>query len=84
MHFSFYLRENKTLVSVTRALTMPEDERTLRMNYLRRREKIYDVDYWMRSFLKAMGSLIVEDGEEVLPTTMQPVTLDDFEDYLAK
>ncbi|XP_054265178.1 uncharacterized protein LOC128988028 isoform X2 [Macrosteles quadrilineatus] len=69
---------------IHRALTMPEDERTLRMNYLRRREKIYDVDYWMKSFLKAMGSLIVEDGEEMMPTTMQPVTLDDFEEYLAK
>jgi len=69
---------------IHRALTMPEDERTLRMNHLRRREKIYDVEYWMKSFLKAMGSLIAEDGEEVLPTTMQPVTLDDFEEYLAK
>uniref|UniRef100_A0A1B6M5T0 Uncharacterized protein n=2 Tax=Graphocephala atropunctata TaxID=36148 RepID=A0A1B6M5T0_9HEMI len=69
---------------LNRALTMPEDERTLRMNYLRRREKLHDVDYWMKSFLKAMGSLIVEDGEDVLPTTMQPVTLDDFEEYLAK
>lgn len=63
---------------------MPEDERTLRMNYLRRREKIHDVEYWMKLFLKAMGSLIVEDGEDVLPTTMQPVTLDDFDEYLAK
>lgn len=63
---------------------MPEDERQLRMNYLRRREKINDVNFWMKSFLKAMGSLIYEDGEETLPTTMQPVTMDDFEEYLAK
>lgn len=69
---------------IHRALTMPEDERTLRMNHLRRREKIHDVDYWMKSFLKAMGTLITEDGDEVLPTTMQPVTMDDFEEYLAK
>ncbi|KAK3920642.1 Bifunctional trehalose-6-phosphate synthase/phosphatase [Frankliniella fusca] len=69
---------------IHRALTMPEDERQLRMNYLRRREKINDVNFWMRSFLKAMGSLIYEDGEETLPTTMQPVTMDDFEEYLAK
>ncbi|XP_026272691.1 uncharacterized protein LOC113202601 [Frankliniella occidentalis] len=69
---------------IHRALTMPEDERQLRMNYLRRREKINDVNCWMRSFLKAMGSLIYEDGEETLPTTMQPVTMDDFEEYLAK
>lgn len=38
----------------------------------------------MKSFLKAMGTLIEEDGEEVLPTTLQPVTIDDFDDYLAK
>jgi trehalose 6-phosphate synthase/phosphatase len=38
----------------------------------------------MRSFLKAMGTLIFEDGDDVLPTTMQPVTLQDFDDYLSK
>ena len=63
---------------------MPEDERVMRMNCLRHREKINDVNNWMKSFLKAMGSLIEEDGDEVLPTTMQPVTLDDFDEYLAK
>ena len=63
---------------------MPEDERTLRMNSLRKREKVHDVDYWMRSFLKGMGTLISEDGDDVLPTTMQPVTLEDFDEYLSK
>ncbi|XP_015372030.1 PREDICTED: alpha,alpha-trehalose-phosphate synthase [UDP-forming]-like [Diuraphis noxia] len=67
-----------------RALTMPEDEKILRMRCLRRREKEHDVDFWMRSFLKAMGTLILEDGDDVLPTTMQPVTLQDFDDYLSK
>lgn len=61
-----------------RALTMPEDERVLRMNRLRRREKECDVNYWMRSFLKAMGSL---EEDEIGTTTMQPVSVDDF-DYL--
>ena len=46
-----------------RALQMPKDERELRMNSLRNREKIHDVDFWMRSFLKAIGSLIEEDGK---------------------
>ncbi|KAI5711313.1 hypothetical protein M8J76_000490 [Diaphorina citri] len=69
---------------IHRALTMPEDERTLRMNYLRKREKVHDVNYWMRSFLKGMGTLITEDGDDVLPTTMQPVTLEDFDEYLSK
>ena len=31
-----------------------------------------------------MGILIVEDGDETLPDTMTPVTMDDFEDYLSK
>lgn len=62
---------------------MPEDERTLRMNHLRRRERIYDVNYWMKSFLQVMGSL--EERDSVgLSTTMQPVTMDDFDDYLSK
>ncbi|KYM93770.1 Alpha,alpha-trehalose-phosphate synthase [UDP-forming] A [Cyphomyrmex costatus] len=65
---------------IHRALTMPEDERTLRMNHLRRRERIYDVNYWMKSFLQVMGSL--EEHDSVGATTMQPVTMDDFDDYL--
>lgn len=73
---------NDAAAVIHRALTMPEDERTLRMNCLRRREKIHDVNYWMRSFLKAMGTLISEDGEDVLPT-MHPVTVSDFDDYLS-
>jgi trehalose 6-phosphate synthase/phosphatase len=36
----------------------------------------------MRSFLRSVGTLIVEDGEDVMPTQMQPVDLDDFETYL--
>ncbi|KAF7384857.1 hypothetical protein HZH66_011943 [Vespula vulgaris] len=67
---------------IHRALTMPEDERTLRMNHLRRRERIYDVNYWMKSFLQVMGSL--EERDSVGATTMQPVTMDDFDDYLSK
>lgn len=90
-----------------RALSMPLDEREVRMSYLRKREKTYDVNHWMRSFLKVvhttsfplqrvqnamhnqqctfhdfgyyffqeMGSLTVEDGDEVLPTTMTPLTV---------
>lgn len=70
---------------IHRALTMPEDERTLRMNCLRRREKINDVNYWTKSFLSAMGSLITqEDHDEVGAVTMPAVTLDDFDEYLAK
>jgi trehalose 6-phosphate synthase/phosphatase len=38
----------------------------------------------MSSFLKGIGTLIIEDGEEGLPTTMQPVTIEDFESYLGR
>ena len=46
-----------------RALKMPADERELRMNALRKRERANDVDVWMKSFLKAIGHLIEEDGK---------------------
>uniref|UniRef100_A0A2M4A4G8 Putative trehalose-6-phosphate synthase component tps1 n=1 Tax=Anopheles triannulatus TaxID=58253 RepID=A0A2M4A4G8_9DIPT len=64
---------------IHRALTMPEDERTLRMSRMRRREMQNDVNSWMRQFLKAMGSL---EEDDIGTTTMQPVTVDDFDDYL--
>jgi hypothetical protein len=37
----------------------------------------------MKSFLKNIGSLIEEDGEEVLQTQMQPLSVEDFNSYLA-
>lgn len=66
-----------------RALTMPDEEKEIRMNALRAREKIHDVNFWMKSFLKSIGTLIAEDGEDVMPTQMQPVALEDFDSYLA-
>ena len=61
-----------------RALTMPLEEREARMNALRVRERYHDVDYWLKNFMKSIGTLIIEDGEDVLPTTMEPVGMDDF------
>ncbi|XP_071055913.1 uncharacterized protein [Onthophagus taurus] len=70
---------------IHRALTMPEDERLLRMNYLRRREKLNDVNYWTKSFLSAMGSLETQqDHDDIGAVTMPAVTLDDFDEYLSK
>lgn len=63
---------------------MPEDERTLRMNALRCREKAKDVNFWMRSFLEQVGSQIEKDTDDDKSVSMHPVTVDDFEDYLAK
>lgn len=106
-----------------RALTMPKEEREVRMHALRydatykldisfiecldavgnkmqciqwptkkikalivsysTRERINDVNLWMKSFLKNIGNLIEEDGEDVLPTQMQPLSIEDFDDYLS-
>ena len=41
-----------------RALTMPIDEREARMNSLRARERLNDVNSWTRAFLKNIGTLI--------------------------
>ncbi|KAF9409913.1 hypothetical protein HW555_010845 [Spodoptera exigua] len=68
---------------IHRALIMPEDERTVRMNHLRRREQLNDVDSWMKAFLKAMDSL-EEEADDIGATSMQPVTIDDFDEYLSK
>ncbi|XP_032515582.2 alpha,alpha-trehalose-phosphate synthase [UDP-forming] A isoform X2 [Danaus plexippus] len=68
---------------IHRALIMPEDERTVRMNHLRRREQQNDVDSWMKAFLKAMDSL-EEEADDIGATSMQPVTIDDFDEYLSK
>lgn len=67
-----------------KALTMPEDEIRLRMKCLRRREEVNNVNFWMKSFLEAMDTLISEDGNDVLPTTVQPVTFQNFDNYLSK
>ncbi len=37
----------------------------------------------MKSFLRNIGTLIEEDGEDVLPTQMQPLSIEDFDDYLS-
>ncbi|KAF0307904.1 Bifunctional trehalose-6-phosphate synthase/phosphatase [Amphibalanus amphitrite] len=68
--------------TIHRALTMDKDERRLRMTCLRRREKQYDVTFWLRSFLKEMGTLRREDGDQVRPTQLMPVSMADFDEYL--
>lgn len=62
---------------------MEEDERTLRMNYLRKREKRQDVNYWMKSFLKAIGKLAEEGSSVVLPNSIRPLSLEDFDEYFS-
>ncbi len=44
---------DETAAAIHRALTMGEDERASRMAALRRRERRYNIDYWVQSFLDA-------------------------------
>lgn len=44
-----------------RALSMPEDEREVRMSHLRKRERTNDVDHWMKTFLKVGRQLCVKE-----------------------
>ncbi|XP_014255923.1 alpha,alpha-trehalose-phosphate synthase [UDP-forming] [Cimex lectularius] len=65
-----------------RALTMPEDERILRMNYLRKREQKRDVKYWLNKFMDEMEQL--NEGNGKLSRVIQPITLEEFDKYFAK
>lgn len=64
---------------IHRALSMPLDERELRMTQLRRRERLNDVSHWLDLFLKAMNE--VDDGS-LLAGSLTPLTLDDFGQFL--
>lgn len=67
-----------------RALTMPLDERELRMTQLRHREQCLDVNYWMTSCLSAMGALKTEDGDiDPLIKKQLPLRVEDFDLYLS-
>ena len=48
--------------TIHRALKMPENEREVRMNSLRSRERVNNVELWMAKFIQAITDLIQEDG----------------------
>ena len=56
---------DETAETIHRALTMQEDERASRMASLRRRERRYDVGYWVSGFLES-----AESEREALPTPL--------------
>ncbi|CAG0895472.1 unnamed protein product [Darwinula stevensoni] len=68
-----------------RALTMPDDEREMRMYHLKKRERTMDVDFWLSSFLKAMGSLDFgeEQDEPMVTKSLGPMTMEDFDEFLS-
>uniref|UniRef100_A0A2P2HXG2 Alpha,alpha-trehalose-phosphate synthase (UDP-forming)-like n=1 Tax=Hirondellea gigas TaxID=1518452 RepID=A0A2P2HXG2_9CRUS len=64
-----------------RALTMPKDERELRMKQLRRREKERDVNFWLRNVLKSADCLGDESGES--KNRLMPLSEEDINSYLS-
>ena len=48
--------------TIHRALQMPENEREVRMNSLRSKERVNNVELWMAKFIQAITDLIQEDG----------------------
>ncbi|KAA0197795.1 trehalose 6-phosphate synthase [Hyalella azteca] len=71
--------QNQFAKVIHRALTMPFDERELRMTQLRRREKIRDVNFWLREVLKSVDSL----DEACDSKLLRPVSEEDFDQYLS-
>ncbi|CAL4094394.1 unnamed protein product [Meganyctiphanes norvegica] len=65
--------------TIHRALTMPKDEKELRMRQLQRRERERDVEFWLQSFLKSVDCLKDDPAKK---GTMGPMTEDDFSQYL--
>lgn len=63
---------------------MPNDEKTLRINYLKQREQKQDVHFWMQNFLKVMGEVVESDGHDMRPTIFNPVSFSDFDMYCKK
>lgn len=63
---------------VFRALTMPEDERIVRMNFLKRREKLNEVFAWARSFISELEQY---DG---VRSSFEPVTLLEIDSYMRR
>lgn len=72
---------NEFADTIYRALTMPRDEREMRMKQLRRREREHDVDFWLRSFLKTVDCLSDAD-KSIVPGRLLPMREEDFSEYL--
>ncbi|XP_039262026.2 trehalose-6-phosphate synthase-like [Styela clava] len=70
--------------AINRAISMPEDERQVRMNLLRKREKQNDVHYWLQSFLRAMGTVMTGDQNDDFNSTIEPFKVEDFDLWMSR
>jgi trehalose 6-phosphate synthase/phosphatase len=66
-----------TAAAIRAAITMPADERALRMRALRQRVTTYDVHYWVRSFLEALSPDDDADQGDEGRTTLAPINMKD-------
>ncbi|XP_023330996.1 alpha,alpha-trehalose-phosphate synthase [UDP-forming] [Eurytemora carolleeae] len=73
---------NKVADYLHNSLTMSEAEAEVRMISLRGREKIHDLNFWMRSFLREMDNLVDTDGE--LSACLDTIKFEDFDEMLNK
>lgn len=64
---------------IDRAITMPKDERELRMKLLRKRERERDVNFWLSSFLKSVNCF--SNGTNPINLLM-PLREEDFSGFL--
>lgn len=71
---------NEFADTIYRALTMPKDEREMRMKQLRRREREHDVNFWLRNFLKTVDCLSDQD-KSAIPGRF-PMGEEDFSEFL--
>jgi len=53
------------------------------MKHLQRREKNQDVTFWLNSFLRAMGLLVSDVNNNPDLAKMNPLVVDDFDQYLS-
>jgi len=66
---------------IHRALSMPKDERELRMKLLRKRERERDVNFWLKRFLESVDCYS-ESSTEVLKSKLTPMSEEDFSVFL--
>lgn len=73
---------DQTAEMMHRALTMPLDERQVRIRHLQQRERTNDVDAWTRSFLKAMHSSLLDTPLVGAEPPLILTTSQDFDGFL--
>ncbi|KAF2364432.1 HAD-superfamily hydrolase subfamily IIB [Trinorchestia longiramus] len=65
--------------TINRAITMPKEERELRMSLLKKRERERDVNFWLESFLKSVNCF-TNNGNST--GKLSPLREEDFNTFL--